>query len=300
MTFETWAKELLCEELKNQGTMIYIRKPRERQGWYCATPNGFLLHVEAEKVRFGCFRINYEIMPLIGRIFEAVNDTPSVSMGMNYDMSMEYIFKFGSFSHDHKCLNLKSKCIGESETDETVVDMIRNYLNPLFDSLTSYEDYCKTAIEITLFHKNDVDIKKRKEIAQMLFDHRQAAGIEVPINFRENYPIDYPWYTQRINQMPYVYAFLGKYEEAIAQICGIRQVRMEGIERTYAQGYYKEDTYLKQKQILENENHEIEVAMQERDIALVNEILAANYQRNRTLIYEYIGMELPDEFNSRT
>ncbi len=298
MTFETWAKELLCKELKNQGTMIYVRKPRERQGWYCATPNGFLLHVEAEKIRFGDFRIKYEIMPLIGRIAEAVKGAPyvpSVSMGMNYDMALDYIGKFG-YSYNHNSRLLRSKSIGEGATDEIVVDMIRNYLNPLFESLTSYENYCKAAIEIMLFHNKDIDVNKRKEIAQMLFDRRPDVGIDPPVYYRDNYPSDYPWFAQKINQMPYVYALLGKYEDALAKIRGIRHVRMKSLEYNYTIGTYtnRMDNSLSQKQKKENEDHEIETAMQEKDIVRIRNILEANYQRNRELIYERLGIEIPE------
>lgn len=294
MTFETWAKELLCKELKNQGTMVYIRKPRERQGWYCTTPNGFLLHAEAEKVSFGFFRINYEIMPLVGRIYEAVGNNPPVSMGGNDDMAFDYIFKFGSFSHDHKSLNLRSKCIGESETDETVIDMIRNYLNPLFDSLSSYEDYCKDAIEIMLSYRDDVDRKKRKEVAKMLYENPHDVQVEMSAELRRRYPADYPWYAQRINQMPYVYAFLGKYEEALAWIRGGRHVRLQVSQNAYELGDYTENEYLQDKQRIEEEDREIETAMQTGDTALVHKILLSNYQRNRTLIRERIGLELPE------
>jgi hypothetical protein len=294
MTFETWAKELLCRELKKQGTMVYIRKPRERQGWYCTTENGFLLHVEAEKISFGFFRINYEIMPLVGRITEAVGNNPPVSMGMNYDVAHEYLFKFGRYSPDHKSLNLRSKCIGESETDETVIDMIRNYLNPLFDSLLSYEDYCKDAIEIMVSYRTDVDRKKKKEVAKMLYENRHDIQVEMSAELRKTYPADFPWYAQRINQMPYVYAFLGKYEEALAWIHGIRHARLEVSQYNYEHGYSTENDHLQYKQILEEEDREIEVAMQTGDTALVQEILLSNYQRNRTLIRERIGLEFPE------
>lgn len=295
MTFETWAKELLCKELKNQGTMVYIRKPRDRQGWYCATPNGFLLHVEAEKIRFGFFRINYEIMPLVGRIYEGVGDNPPVSMGMNYDMALDYMFKFGDAPLDHKSRNLKTKYIGESETDETVVDMIRDYLNPLFDSLTSYENYCKAAIEIMLFPRDDVDRAKRKEVAQKLYENPHDVQLEMSAMLRESYPADYPWYAQRINQMPYVYAFLGKYEAALAMIRGLRHARLKAIKNNYEYGCLTENRYLQDKREIEIENHEIEAAMLANDTALIHELLSANYQRNRTLIRERLGLELPEE-----
>ena len=294
MTFETWAKELLCKELKNQGTMVYIRKPRERQGWYCATPNGFLLHVDAEKMRFGFFRINYEIMPLIGRIWEGVGDIHPATMGMNYDMALDYIFKFGGDPLEHKSQNLKTKCIGEMETDEVVVDMIRSYLNPLFDSLTSYEDYCKAAIEIMLFPREDVDRTKRAEVAQMLYENPHDVQLEMSAMLQERYPPDYPWYTQRINQMPYVYAYLGKYEEALAEIRGLRHVRLQVSKNSYEFGYISENAYLQDKQRIEKENYEIEAAMLAKDPALVHELLSANYQRNRTLIRERLGLEIPE------
>ncbi len=293
MTFETWAKELLCKELKNQGTMVYIRKPRERQGWYCPTPNGFLLHVEAEKIRFGLFRINYEIMPLVGRIREGVGDNPPVSMGMNYDVAGDYVWKIGSASIEHKSHWLNSKCIGESETDETVIDMIRDYLNPLFDSLTSYEAYCKESIEIMLHSRADVDRKKWKEVAQMLYENPHDVQLEMSAMLSERYPPDYPWYAQRINQMPYVYAFLGKYEEALAELRGIKHVRLQVSKNSYEYGYITENRYLQDKQRIEEENHEIETAMQEKDTVRVKNILEANYQRNRELIYERLGLELP-------
>ena len=295
MTFETWAKELLCKELKEQGTTIYVRKPKHLQGWYCATPYGFLLHVEAEKIHVGYFRIKYEIMPLIGRLFDpidAVPVAPRVSMGYSTDVATDYIRKF-DYSIDHDCLSLKTHSIGESATDETVVDMIRNFLNPLFDSLTSYENYCKGAIEMP-FYNEVKDVNKRKELAQMLFDCGLAAGISRPVYYRDNFPMDYPWYTLRINQMPYVYALLGKYEEALAGIHGLREVRLRSAEFTYEEGCWTKDVYLEEVNLIENRCREIEESMQKKDIVRIRNILEANYQRNRELIYKLLGLEIPE------
>ncbi len=298
MTFETWAKELLCKELKDQGTTIYVRKPKHLQGWYCATPSGFLLHVEAEKTRFGYFRINYEIMPLIGRFFDptdAVPVVPYVSMGMNTDVAWDYIRKF-DYPADHDCKSLRTHSIGESATDDTVVAMVRNYLNPLFESLTSYENYCKGAMEIYPFYNEIKEVSKRKELSQMLFDCGLSAGISRPAYYRDNFPMDYPWYTLRINQMPYVYALLGKYEEALAQIRGIREVRLrlQSAEYTHEQCPYTEDVYLEQVQLIKNRCREIEEAMQKKDIVRIRNILEANYQRNRELIYKLLGLKIPE------
>ena len=300
MTFETWAKELLCKELKNQGVITYIRKPHHLQGWYCATPNGFLLHVEPEKTSFGYFRINYEIMPLIGRIIEPSIDLPripDVTMCSVRDADYDYIGKF-NYSFDHPCISLKTRSIGENVTDQTVVDIIRDYLNPLFDSLTSYENYCKAAIETKLFYV-ERNIEKRKELAQGLFDHGYNIGIDPPAHYQDNYPTDYPWFADNISQMPYVYAFLGKHEEVLAKIRGVRQFRINLLENSRARGeyIYRMEQYLGEKHRLENEKHEIEEALQEGNTAYIHEILLENYRRNRDFIYKCIGLKIPKEYS---
>ena len=100
-------------------------------------------------------------------------------------------------------------------------------------------------------------------------------------------------------QMPYVYAALGKVEEALTEIRVRRQARMESVEFNYSIGTYanREDEYLAEKQRIENKDHEIEVAMEEENVARIQEILSENYQRNRQLIYERIGLEIPDEYD---
>lgn len=298
MTFETWAKELLCKELKNQGEMFYIRKPSIYQGWYCLTPTGFLLRVKPEKISYGFFRFNYEIMPLVGRIVDAPKDYPhalGVTMeGCFSDTAYGYAWKF-SHPFGHKSTSLRTKKIEEDETKEIVLDMIHNFLNPLFDSLTSYENYCKALIEIRLYPMERNEIKRR-ELVKRLFDHGVNAGVDRGEFCRSEFPIDYPWFADRINQMPYVYALLGKFDEALAMIRGIRKVRLGVIEFNYEIGTYtnRMDDYLKAVQDTKSKNHEIETAMQEKDIDGIRNILEANYQRNRELIYERIGFEIPE------
>lgn len=300
MTFETWAKELLCRELKSQGTVLYVRKPRDGKGWYCATPNGFLLRVEADKERFGYFGINYEIMPLVGRVYEAKPGDPGdpiVSMGLKQSATTDYAARSGFF-FQHKINSLQTKSIGERETDELVVEMICNFLNPLFASLTSYENYCKAAIETCLGFMVQPEAR-RKEVAHGLFYRTPGVDFFPPLYDQSEFPPNYPWFTNRINQMPYVYAFLGKYDDALTRICAWRQDQMQSLESACARGFYanREEAYSRQKQYIENEDREIEVAMKEKNVARIQEILSENYQRNRQLIYERIGLEIPDEYD---
>lgn len=100
--------------------------------------------------------------------------------------------------------------------------------------------------------------------------------------------------------MPYVYAALGKFEEALTEIRVRRQARMESVEFNYSIGTYanREDEYLAEKQRIENKDHEIEVAMEEKNVARIQEILSENYQRNRQLIYERIGLEIPEKYET--
>lgn len=296
MTFETWAKELLCRELKSPGTVHYVRKPRDSRGWYCATPNGFLLHVEAAKESFGYFGINFEIMPLVGRITEASEDlpyVPPVSMGLMLSATTDYAARSG-FPFRSKIDFLKTKSIGEGETEELLVEMIHNYLNPLFASLTSYENYCKSAIEAMLIPMVRSE-EKRKALAEGLFHRTPGVAFFPPFYDHRGYPPNFPWFTARINQMPYVYAALGKFEEALTEIRVRRQACMESVEFNYSIGTYanREDEYLAEKQRIENEDHEIEVAMEEKNVARIQEILSENYSRNRTIILQRIGLEIP-------
>lgn len=296
MTFETWAKELLCRELKSPGTVHYVRKPRDFRGWYCATPNGFLLHVEAAKESFGYFGINFEIMPLVGRITEASEDlpyVPPVSMGLMLSATTDYAARSG-FPFCSKIDFLKTKSIGEGETEELLVEMIHNYLNPLFASLTSYENYCKSAIEAMLIPMVQSEAK-RKALAEGLFHRTPGVAFVPPFYDLWEYPPNFPWFTTRINQMPYVYAFLGKYDDALARIRGRRQERLQSLELTRARGSYenREEAYLAQRQYIENEDREIEVAMEEKNVARIQEILSENYSRNRTIILQRIGLEIP-------
>ena len=92
---------------------------------------------------------------------------------------------------------------------------------------------------------------------------------------------------------------LGKFEEALTEIRVCRQARMESVEFNYSIGTYanREDEYLAEKQRIENKDHEIEVAMEEKNVARIQEILSENYQRNRQLIYERIGLEIPEEYD---
>lgn len=300
MTFETWAKELLCRELKSPGTVHYVRKPRNFQGWYCATPYGFLLHVEAAKESFGYFGINCEIMPLVGRITEAREDLPyipPVSMGLMMSATSDYAARSG-FPFRSEISFLKTKSIDEGKTEELIVEMIHNYLNPLFASLTSYESYCKSAIEAMLIPMVQSEAK-RKALAEGLFHRTPGVEFFPPFYDQSEMPAGYSWFTRRINQMPYVYAALGKFEEALTEIRVRRQARMESVEFNYSIGTYanREDEYLAEKQRIENEDHEIEVAMEEKNVARIQEILSENYQRNRQLIYERIGLEIPDEYD---
>lgn len=296
MTFKTWSKELLCKELKNQGKMLYIRKPDTLQGWYCFTPSGLLLHVEPEKIRYGFFRFNYEIMPLVGRFggSEYLPHDSAVTMDGSRDVAYDYTSKF-EYPFGHKSRSLKTKEIRESATNEVALEMIHNYLNPLFDSLTSYENYCKSSIEIRLYPMERNEIKRRK-LVELLFTHGINAGINRGEFCPSEYPADYPWFADRINQMPYVYALLGKFEDALAMIHGIRHVCLQATQNSYQLGYTTENNYLKNVKIIESKDCEIEVAMQEKDIVRVRSILEANYQRNRKLIYERLGLEISEVF----
>lgn len=300
MTFETWAKELLCRELISPGTVHYVRKPRDCQGWYCATPNGFLLHVEAAKESFGYFGINYEIMPLTGRVYEVepgfLGD-PIVSMGLKLSATTDCAIRSG-FPFQHKIDFLRTKSIGECETNELVVEMIHNYLNPLFASLTSYESYCKSAIEAMLIPMVQSEAK-RKALAEGLFHRTPGVAFFPPFYDHREYPPNFPWFTARINQMPCVYAFLGQYDDALVRIRDRRQKQLQSLESARARGSYanREEAYLAQRQYIETEDREIEVAMEEKNVARIQEILSENYQRNRQLIYERIGLEIPDEYD---
>lgn len=299
MTFETWAKELLCRELKSPGTVHYVRKPRSFQGWYCATPYGFLLHVEAAKESFGYFGINYEIMPLTGRVYEVEPNflgDPIVSMGLKLSATTDCAISSG-FPFQHKIDFLRTKSIGERETDELVAEVIHNYLNPLFASLTSYESYCKSAIEGMLIPMVRSEAK-RKALAEGLFHRTPGVAFFPPFYDHREYPPNFPWFTAKINQMPYVYAFLGKYDDALARIRDRRQKLLQSLESARARGSYanREEAYLAQRQYIETEDREIEVAMEEKNVARIQEILSENYQRNRQLIYERIGLEIPEKY----
>lgn len=298
MTFERWAKELLCKELKSQGTTYYIKKSIVNQGWYCLTPTGFLLHVYADKQRFGNFEIKYEIMPLIGRITELSADFPipkaykiPVAMGVGYDVRFLYKRKF---CHK-KLISLRSADIELPQTYENAKKMICDYLNPLFDSLNSYENYCKATIEIELY-TSERDERKRKHMAQLLFDRGIEAGINRENHCPEEYPEYYPWYASYTTAMPYVYAALGKYEVALAHIRAIREVRMQVLTNAYKRGDYAKnpDMFLKKMEELKRDDNEIEMAMQANDAELVKQILENNYRRNQELIRESLGIEIPE------
>lgn len=306
MTFERWAKELLCDELKNQGTTYYIKKPSARQGWYCVTPTGFLLHVKAEKGRNGFFGICYEIMPLIGKLLEypkifSLTRPLPVGMGTITDMALLYTRKFGLDYCNDECSHLRSAEIDLPKTRETAEEMIRNYLNPLFDSLSSYESYCKAAIEIELY-VCERDKVKRRQMAQLLFDCGLDAGVDREDHCSQDSPIYYPWYARHTTAMPYVYAALGKYEAALAHIRAIREMRMKTLTNAYERGDYakRTDVYWERMDELKRDDNEIEMAMQANDAELVKEILEKNYRRNKEIVHKQLGIDLPETCNIST
>ena len=139
---------------------------------------------------------------------------------------------------------------------------------------------------------------KRKALAEGLFHRTPGVAFFPPFYDYSEYPPNFPWFTARINQIPYVYAFLGKYDDALARIRGRRQKQLQSLESARARSSYanREEAYLAQRQYIETEDREIEVAMEEKNVARIQEILSENYQRNRQLVYERIGLEIPEKY----
>ena len=298
MTFERWSKDLLCKELKAQGDVYYIKKPIRRKGWYCVIPTGFLLRVEAEKINYGFFRLNYEVMPFVGRIVVPPNrmlSRGSVAMGNLTDAARPYMKKFGFDPLNHKCTELRRDEIHLPETYDTAADIIRNFLNPLFDSISTYESYAKAAIEIELYTKEQ-DEARRKEMVQRLFGQGIAAGVDRTGNCPKDYPQSFPWYARQTTAMPYVYAALNKYEAALAYIRSIRELRMQALDRNRDMVFFQNrmEEYCARAESLKRENCELETALQTSDTDRVKEILQKNYERNRDLVREMLGIELPE------
>lgn len=290
MKFDKWAKDILIRELKPNDNVSYLPK----RGWYSATSTGFLLRVELRKRSFGQFLVEYEIMPLVAPLFVSADKT-LLTMGFPRDAIADY--QMTTHIHNIDIYSLfRRNAIHLPEINETCAAIIRHYLNPQFESLSSYERYRKESI--TGFCRIVYQGLGDQEICAL---SKQLINGKVPDNMRNpdiegNYPSNYPWYTNFMNQMPYVYAMLGRYEEALSKIRGQRQNKIHGIEFNFKMGFITKETFDTRIQEANAEDAEIEQAMATSDVALCRTVLDRNYQKNRSLIREHLGLDLPESY----
>lgn len=208
MTFNSWAKQLILGEIKSKGQATYTK-----QGWFCATTTGFLLHVGFEKISFGFFRISCNIMPLVAPLNEDYKGI-YMNMGAAMDAGFEYYNRIGLPLFERP--EFKSKEFESSEVSESCIAVIRHYVNPLFEKLDSLQSYCIQSIRDTCdYVYGSHSSQERNLIANDLFRKGYSDGIEKPSIWNDIVEPDYVWYAERINGLPFVYAALGKYKEAL-------------------------------------------------------------------------------------
>lgn len=287
MTFDRWAKELLLNELKCNGEVKYDKKG----GWYCYS-SGFLLRVAVEKISFGFFRINYEVMPLVAKLRNEFRHQYLIMFGI--EDAEQFYCKIKNFSLAQRADSpLQRSKIELPETYEVAASIICEFLNPFFNSLTSYRQYCIECIDLQ-FMLLDIgaDASERRQLAIDSFEHGAPSNKEIEED--PLYAKGYPWHTIRMTELPYVYAALGKYEEAVTAIRTLRSRCIELDQSTYENGYITKADYESRIEKENKRDAEIEQAMAANDHARCKAILDKNYQENRIMIREHLGFELPE------
>ena len=265
MTYNAWAKELILNHMENFGETTY-----HKNEWYCATPAGFLLNVQFEKVRMGFFRIGYNIMPLVAPLNE---DYQGIYMSMESDLDAGIDF-FSDMGYTlDEWPEFKVKEYESPKTGENCITVLRNYLNPLFSKMDSLHSCCMQGLQrICDGVYASRSPEERHRIAEDLFLKGYSEGAETPSTWPDA-PADFPWYGGRIPGFPFVYAALGKYEAASAWLRYLyRSYRMD---RPTAALY---------KAMLNNSREEC------------TGVLDQIYQKNRTAIKNTLGLNLPAQF----
>lgn len=245
-----------------------------------------------EKISFGFFRINYEVMPLVAKLRNEFRHQYLVMFGI--EDTEQFYCKIKNFSLTQRAASpLQRSKIELPETYEAAASIIREFLNPFFNSLASYRQYCIECIALQFMLLDmGADDSERRQFAIDSFEH--GAPSNKKIEEDPLYAKGYPWHTIRITGLPYVYAALGKYEEAVTAIRALRSRCIELDQSTYEKGYITEAEY---KVRIEKENKKdaaIEQAMASNDHERCKAILDKNYQENRIMIREYLGFEIPE------
>lgn len=288
MTFQRWAKELLMKEMDCEGQITYNRE----NGWCCLTATGFLLRAKFEKIRFGNFRLNYEIMPLVG----GIGKTPTGTLtAYERDAKIDYDNIRGLSMDERRLNSLETAAFESPKTYESAAEIIHDFLNPLFQSLQSYREYCINCIYMLMLWKNvGTQESDRRKLAADYFDNRLPVdrALKDP-----NYPSYYPSHTVLTTSMRYVYAAMDKYQEALDEIRGIKDKIVDVIRMNYKWGYITKGDMVSDIQEAMQENADLEQAMVENDHTQCMEILNRNYQKNRILIKETLGFDLPSSID---